>query len=168
MLSSLGRQCFIKIDFPDDFTIDNNLINTYATGFMRPTTGSSVSMFERTLSTGIFSFEACQKSWGTDPTGALVFQKIQNPDFIRDTGTFKVYVSADADFKDLIAYETSGLTIDSGQLLGGRIDKISIEAQDTLISAKTAYNLNFSPASSISSSTEAKIVIEFPSTLVFE
>lgn len=77
-------------------------------------------------------------------------------------------MAADADFEDLIAFQTSGLSIESEQLQGGPITNISIEAQDTLISAQTAYNLNFTPASSISSSTEAKITIEFPGTLDFE
>ena len=70
-------------------------------------------MFDRDLSSGVFSFEACQRNWGADPTGAIVFQRVQNPDFIRSTGTFKVYVAADLDFDEMIAFKTTGLTINS-------------------------------------------------------
>ena len=47
--------------------------------------------------------------WGADQGGSAIFRKVRNPDYIRATGTFKVYIAADDDFDQLIAYQEGGL-----------------------------------------------------------
>ena len=50
-----------------------------------------------------FAFEACQSTWGSNPNGYIQFQSVKNPSYIRDTGSFEIYVAADADFEEMIA-----------------------------------------------------------------
>ena len=56
MKVSLGPTCFIKIDFPPEFTFDANLINVSATSFLKPSSGSTVSPLVRNDAEGIYVF----------------------------------------------------------------------------------------------------------------
>ena len=67
----------------------------------------------------------------------------------------------------MIAEQTSELNIEADQLSGGKITDIDIVAADELVSAKTNYAFTFTPISSISRSTPAKITIKLPETLSF-
>ena len=69
-------------------------------------------------------FQACQNTWGANPNGALIFKKVKNPEYIKETGSFEITVAADYEFTKLIAVETSGLVIEADQLSGGKITNI--------------------------------------------
>ena len=167
MATSLGPGCYVKVKFPSDFTTDFQLINVYGTSFLQPASGSSITLLESDYDNNLFVFQGCQRSWGSNPTGSVVFDKVRNPEYIRETGSFEIYVASDFDFEELIAYQTTGLTITEDQLSGGLIYDIDISPADTMVSAETAYTFAFTPASNIDSSTQAKLTIELPGTLAF-
>ena len=56
---SIGRQCFVKVIFPEDFTIDNELIAVSGTNFLQQSSGSSHTLLEKNDSTRTIVFEAC-------------------------------------------------------------------------------------------------------------
>lgn len=112
-------------------------------------------------------FQACTRVWGSNPVGAVIFKKVKNPEYIKQTGSFKITVASDYEFEKIIAVESTGLIIEASQLRGGKITNISIDPLDTLVSAVTSYKFNFTPASSIDRTREAKITIKLPETLAF-
>lgn len=167
MESSLGPGCYVRIVFPSDFVTDYQLQTVSGTGWLQPRSGSRINLFENNYSTRSFAFEACRNNWGLDPSGSVVFQKVKNPEYIRETGSFEIQVASDGSFRDMIAVQVSGLTVTPDQLKGGLVNMVSVVPADYSINTATSYTFNFAPVSSIDSRTEAKIEIEIPNSLEF-
>ena len=97
--------------FPSDFGTDFQLINVSGTSFLKPQGSSSINILEKDLENRTFMFQACQNTWGANPTGALIFEKVRNPEYIKETGSFEITVASDYDFNEIIAIKTSDLVI---------------------------------------------------------
>mgnify|MGYP001139627907 CR=1 FL=1 len=71
LLSSIPVQkgCNVRIVFPDDFLVDDNLVSIIGSGFFEPDTG--VTEFTHVEGTNIIELEACKKNFGTRTDGTL-------------------------------------------------------------------------------------------------
>ena len=63
---SIGKKCYVKIIFPEDFILDSQLISVSGTNFLQQRSGSSHSLLERNESTRTIVFEAAMSIWGAD------------------------------------------------------------------------------------------------------
>lgn len=167
MRSSLGPSCFVRVIFPGDFGLDQNLQTVTGTGFMQPQYSSSINLFEKNLSGRSFAFEACRSSWGLDPIGTVTFSRVRNPLYILETGSFTVQLASDAGFANMIASRSTGLTVKPNQMRGGIIKDISIQPKNAFVNQATSYVFMFTPVSSIDPRTESKVEITVPSTVKF-
>lgn len=59
----------MRIVFPSDFLVDDNLVSIIGSGFFEPETG--VTDFRHTEGTNIIELEACKKKFGTTRNGNL-------------------------------------------------------------------------------------------------
>ena len=59
----------MRIVFPDDFLVDDNLVSIIGSGFFEPDTG--VTEFTHVEGTNTIELEACKKNFGTRTDGTL-------------------------------------------------------------------------------------------------
>ena len=111
LVGSIGQQCYVKVQFPSDFTLDSQLLSVSGTNFLQQQSGSSHTLLERNTSSRIIEFQACMSTWGAESNGSIIFSRVKNPEYIKETGTFKIYIATDNDFDDLIAQQTSDLKL---------------------------------------------------------
>ena len=83
MDTSLDQTCYVKVEFPDDFETDYQLIQVRGTSFLKPVSGSTITLLESDLENRVFMFQACRSSWGANPNGSVIFNKVRNPEYIR-------------------------------------------------------------------------------------
>ena len=50
----------MRIVFPNEFDLDENLQTVLGQGFMQPQYGSNISLFEKNLGSRTVAFEACR------------------------------------------------------------------------------------------------------------
>lgn len=99
MNQSLDQTCYVQVEFPDDFLTDFQLIQIRGTSFLKPVSGSTITLLESDLDNRVFMFQGCRDTWGANPNGSIIFNKVRNPEYIRETGSFKISIAADYDFE---------------------------------------------------------------------
>lgn len=72
----MQRGCNIRIVFPTDFTVDDNLVAVEGNGFFEPEIG--VLEFVSKPGTNSVEMVACKKNFGTRRDGNLVLTRILN------------------------------------------------------------------------------------------
>ena len=56
MNQSLDQTCYVQVEFPDDFVTDFQLIQVRGTSFLKPVSGSTITLLESDLETRVFMF----------------------------------------------------------------------------------------------------------------
>eukprot|EP00347_Sterkiella_histriomuscorum_P010553 403375847 len=162
------QNCFMKITFPSDFTLDDKLTSVIGTGFFRPSaTSSIVQMISSDLSNRILVIPACQYQFGPDQTGILTFNQIKNPYQVKATGHILIQLAKDSSFTVNIAQviDAQAFSVPASTFLSGTVTNILVKAVDSnVIQTYTNYSITFTPQNSLLLN-RTQIVITFPSLI---
>jgi hypothetical protein len=110
------RGCLVRIVFPLDVKLDEQLISLRGTGFFEPEVGAIVF----TVEGNTIEFEACNKNYGPRKDGVIQFSKVRNQDYVHDfEESIKIYMTRDTDPDFEIIYQQ----ISEGWIIKGEQQK---------------------------------------------
>lgn len=90
----------------------------------------------------------------------MIFNRVKNPPYVKDTSNFRIILAADQNLSLLIADEQHN--IPASLLSAGSIAPLMVSPLEKSVQAQTFYQLNFAPQTDISSRIESKITIKLP------
>lgn len=99
----LEKTCYIKIVFPDEFVFDSNLFLLSGTSFLIPSGNTDQPWISMDYDARTVVIKGCEYNYGASNSGTLTFIKVLNPEYVKDTETFKIYVYQDSNNEYLIA-----------------------------------------------------------------
>ena len=83
--------CRIRIIYPVDMLVGDELDSLRGTGFMEPEGDTVQFTFDKKRNS--VDFIACRKNYGLVQGGSIILSKIQNQPFKHDLETFKIYMT---------------------------------------------------------------------------